>query len=212
MKLMFISAVALAAASAIAAPAEESLSPSPAAKLGYIEVSADVVRFSATAAVSGTTDEKDTSTYLGVSLGAGSYFGESDTGRHQLGLELGLLGDSENNDGGKQTDRILTGLVVYNYNFNLGKAADAYLGASAGLAHYNAELDDNFLGKATYSDAAFAAGLQAGLKIRMSDTVSVNAGYRLLKIGDMKDDIWGVDVKLKDLVAHDFRVSVTFSF
>lgn len=211
MKLLFVPAAALVAVTALAEVGHASAPTEAGSKSAYFEVNADVVRLSVKAEVFGDS-EKDTTTYLGGSFGAGTYFGESATGRHQCGLELGLVGDSDNDSGTKQTDRILTGLFVYNYNFNLGKFGAAYLGASAGLAHYNNDIDDSGLGKATYTDATFAAGLQAGVKIRMSDTVSLNAGYRMMKIGDMKDDIYGVDVKLKDIVAHDFRVGVTFSF
>ena len=182
------------------------------AKTGYFEASGDVMRVSGKFEAGGFS-EKDSSTFLGAALGAGAYFAETDLGYHQLGAELGLVGDGDNDSGIKSTSRITTGLVVYNYNFKLpNNVGTIYAGVSGGMAHYNEDIDDSMIGKATYSDANFAAGIQAGAKIRLSDTVSLNAGYRFMKVGDMNDDVWGVDVKIKDITAHEFKVGVTFAF
>lgn len=191
----------------------------------YVSVDAQVARISSTAEIAGVS-EKGTSTFGGGSLAAGAYFGEglgygkgtefddySAIGVHQVGVEIGILTQSETDSVVKEEYLLVPLLASYNYNFILpDNMAQIYVGPSLGAVILRADLTAPGF-KAADSAVAAAAGFQAGVKVPVSRNLTVDAGYRYLRTTDMDFDFGaGAKVKMKDLGGHFFNVGVTYVF
>jgi opacity protein-like surface antigen len=207
-----------AAAFTLSAQAAESYRP-------YASVGAQLASISATAEMGGVSD-KNSSTFYGGGLSAGTYFGDglgiskgaefdewASKGVHQVGLEVDVLMSSETDDGIKEDDLIVPILVSYNYNFILpDNIGWIYVGPSVGMLHFDTELSSGGV-KVSASDTAFAFGAQVGAKFPVSKHLTIDAGYRYLRTTDMTMDFGlGFEGKLKNIGGHFFNVGVTYVF
>lgn len=126
----------------------------------------------------------------------------------QFDFEIGwvkLDGGAEGISGSlKDIPLLVSARYVYRFNDKWSIAA----GPSLGISYLKASLSIEDLGSGSASDWVFTYGLGAILSYSISDTVSIDAGYRYLWHDDADFD--GVEVT--DIKGHVFQVGVRLNF
>lgn len=97
---------------------------------------------------------------------------------------------------------VLLGNVYY--DFRGRDEFSPYLGAGLGVAFNDTNTDDS-------QRTELAASVMAGVTYRMRDNVSLDAGYRMLYLGEARMDT-AVPTALEDIIEHEIRVGVRYEF
>src|ERR1043165_2554700 len=133
MKKIIPTLIAVTAVTGLARAAE---TPAPVVEKSvqnYISVGPAIAR--ASYKINGAkADGEDPRNFFGPVFNYGRYFGESSVGVHELGVQVGLLGASE--EASQVTTTVIEApvLAVYNYNFKLGETPRLYLGPRVGYS------------------------------------------------------------------------------
>jgi opacity protein-like surface antigen len=162
-------------------------------------------------------DGEDPRNFFGPVFNYGRYFGESSVGVHELGVQAGLLGASE------ETSQVTTSaveapvLAVYNYNFKLGDTTRLYLGPRLGYSIIGLAVDDDLTNfRDSDSDLAFKYGVGIGIKQQFNKRFGMAVGYEYSRASStnysFSDNGTTITAKLTDMSSHLVVVSFAWTF
>jgi opacity protein-like surface antigen len=111
----------------------------------------------------------------------------------------------------------LTGMVNAYYDVNLGMPIRPFVGGGVGVARVAIDSGRDALLQVDDEDTAFAWNLMAGVSYDVSRNLTVSAGYRYLRVGDLEFDASVPGLGTGTLQAdgfgsHEVLIGVRFGF
>lgn len=200
------------------ARADETTAPvtTPEARANYISVGPAYARFDykINGVKAGSDDPRN---FFGVVFNYGRYFGESSVGVHEFGVQAGVMGASEKNNGVIVAAVEAPLVAVYNYNFKLGDSTRLYVGPRAGVTTLGLAVhDDNTNFRESDTDIAAKFGAGFGIRQQFTQLFGMAVGYEYSRTTDtsfhLSDSGTTYDAKLKDLESHLVVISATWNF
>lgn len=96
------------------------------------------------------------------------------------------------------------------YDISTGTIVKPYVGAGLGLADIKVKYQD-VEDLVSISKTKFAWNLNAGVGFEVAENITVDVGYRYLKVEDVKKNFGDSSTKIKTR-ANEFSVGVRFDF